>query len=111
MTAQQAPAFSEVTFPPPKVVWGEWRANGANFEAAPTDHLIAVVYINGIMHYAEAIAMVPQEPGDTAPQRAVDGMQETFEAICAASGIGGRFLTMKIGERDYMLLITPGTRA
>jgi hypothetical protein len=88
----------------------------------PTARLLAVVEIAGVSHHMEAIAVCNMndagkkvdldsddyEPGEVYEQRADDpAWQEMLDEYYQACGGEGAFHTVEIGDREYVLCITP----
>lgn len=83
----------------------KWRATGAwlGEDADSRARLSAVVRIGGADHHLDAIEVAEID----GMQCSVNGAEEEFEDLDMFAGNGGRFETVSIEGREYVLSMTP----
>lgn len=77
----------------------------AGSEADPTSRLFGTLYLFGVGHHVELLAV---EIGDTEYQHAADGeFDSMYEDVYRAASADGPWQTIDIGGREYVAIITP----
>lgn len=83
----------------------DFRAVGADVGAAPDVWLRAPVTIFGVEHSLDAIAVRPAVDGRQ--QAVCTILDDMLDCLAAAVVADGPFQTVRIRDRDYVLLLTP----
>lgn len=80
---------------------GDWAPAG---EKDLMTRLLTTVYINGVPHHLEAIAVEVEDDN----QKAADpAFESKFEGLCAMDEADGHYQTTEILGRKYVLAMTP----
>jgi len=87
-----------------------WEACGPEEDTGepgdPTAELTCTVVVNGVSFHADAYAVVSADFGLAA---AHPDHERDLDAVYAAAHAEGRFDTVEIGGRDYVMVLTPHT--
>ena len=81
----------------------DWAFSGP--EGNEQSRLLACVCVNGIHHHLEAYQVKVDEEGIQAV--ADSSFESNYEGMCMASEPDGRYQTVEIHEREYVLVMTP----
>ena len=79
-----------------------WEKTGSDED--PSSRLLGGLSINGINHHLEAIAV---EETNHLQHVADPTFEEEYDGMCAVSGPDGKFQTVIINDRKYVLVMTP----
>lgn len=84
-----------------------WEPCGGEDPESRT-RLHASVCVNGVHHHLEAYEVKVEDKNGIDMQVVVDSMFESnFEGMCMASEPDGRYQTVEIEGREYVLCMTP----
>lgn len=106
MAAADRPAWT----PSLHVPEDAWEACGPEEDTGeagdPTAELTCTVVVNGVSFHADAYAVVSTDGCQEAAHPYHEG---DLDAVYAAAHAEGRFDTVEIGGRDYVVVLTPHT--
>lgn len=107
---ERAAAEHPVRVPSLHIPEEAWEACGPEEDTGepgdPTAELTCTVIVNGVSFHADAYAVVSADFGLEA---AHPNFEEDLDRVYAAAHADGRFDTVEIGEREYVVAITPHT--
>jgi hypothetical protein len=81
-----------------------FQAVGSDLGAEPASWLRLVLAINGTDHHLEAIAVRSE---DGLMRAEADALEDTLDTYAAAAAADRPFDTVRIGQREYVLVMTP----